>query len=70
MRRSTATILGLAIASALTGPAGAAAPDFDGRVAPILARRCLDCHSGPEPKGGLDLSRRASQTVGSNCAAY
>lgn len=36
------------------------APDFDRQVAPILARRCLDCHSGPDPKGGLDLSRRSA----------
>ncbi len=33
---------------------------FDASVAPILARRCLDCHSGTDPKGKLDLSRRAS----------
>jgi hypothetical protein len=31
---------------------------FDRSVAPILARRCLDCHSGTDPKGKLDLSRR------------
>jgi len=41
-----------------------AAVDFDKAVAPILARRCLDCHSGPEPKGKLDLSRRASAAKG------
>ena len=29
---------------------------FDGRVAPILAGRCLECHSGAEPKAGLNLS--------------
>ena len=29
--------------------------DFDAKVAPILARRCLDCHSGSDPKGKLDL---------------
>src|SRR6266566_1856092 len=34
--------------------------DFDRTVAPLLIRRCLDCHSGPKPKGGLDLSRRRS----------
>src|SRR4051794_31612926 len=34
------------------------APDFDRDVAPLLARRCLDCHSGADPKGGLDLSQR------------
>ncbi len=39
-------------------------PGFDDQVAPILARRCLDCHSGPEPKGKLDLSRRVSALQG------
>jgi hypothetical protein len=34
------------------------APDFDRDVAPLLVRRCLDCHSGAKPKGSLDLSRR------------
>jgi hypothetical protein len=38
--------------------------DFDGEIAPILARRCLGCHSGAEPKGGLDLSRRESALRG------
>ncbi len=42
------------------GPGGG----FDASVAPILARRCLDCHSGAEPKGKLDLSRRASAIGG------
>jgi hypothetical protein len=31
---------------------------FDRVVAPVLAGRCLDCHSGPKPKGKLDLSRK------------
>ena len=39
--------------------ATAAPPDFDRQVAPVLASHCLDCHSGPKPKGGLDLSRKA-----------
>ena len=30
--------------------------DFDRDVAPILIDHCLDCHSGAEPKGGLDLA--------------
>jgi hypothetical protein len=29
---------------------------FDQNVAPILAANCLSCHSGPKPKGELDLS--------------
>ena len=31
---------------------------FDRIVAPVLAGRCIDCHSGPKPKGKLDLSRK------------
>jgi hypothetical protein len=37
---------------------------FDERVAPILVRRCLDCHSGPKPKGELDLTRQKSALTG------
>ena len=29
---------------------------FDQHVAPIFAANCLSCHSGPKPKGELDLS--------------
>ena len=47
-----------------TSPARAEAPDFDTQVAPILARRCLDCHSGAEPKGGLDLSGKSRAMAG------
>src|SRR5205809_4965012 len=50
-------------------PAKADRPDFDQRVAPILLRRCLDCHSGPEPKGGLDLSRREAALRGGDSGA-
>jgi len=32
------------------------ASHFDRVVAPVLAGRCLECHSGTEPKGELDLS--------------
>src|SRR5262249_39505805 len=41
-----------------------AVPDFDRDVAPLLARRCLECHSGAEPKGKLDLSRRKTAFKG------
>jgi hypothetical protein len=30
--------------------------DFDKAIAPLLASRCLDCHSGAEAKGKFDLS--------------
>ncbi|QDU27773.1 Planctomycete cytochrome C [Anatilimnocola aggregata] len=40
------------------------APDFDRQIAPLLAGRCLDCHSGSESKGGLDLSTLQGATKG------
>ncbi len=48
-----------------SGPAaGGDRIDFDREVAPLLARRCLDCHSGADPKGKLDLSQRAGALAG------
>src|SRR5438093_11956507 len=38
--------------------------DFDRDVAPILARRCLDCHNPAEHKGGLVLSTAATALAG------
>jgi hypothetical protein len=40
--------------------AAAAPPDFDKQVAPLIAARCLDCHSGGKPKGDFDISRKAN----------
>src|SRR6478736_2625254 len=44
----------------LATAASAAPPDFDRQVAPVLAARCAACHSGDDPKGGLDLTRKAA----------
>ena len=35
---------------------GSDAPSFSRDVLPVLEARCLACHSGAEPQGGLDLS--------------
>ncbi len=43
--------------SVLVGGAAIGA-EFERDVAPILVERCLGCHSGAEPKAGLDLSTR------------
>jgi hypothetical protein len=56
-------ILTFAFETAADGP-GKQDRDFDAKVAPILARRCLDCHSGSDPKGKLDLSMRARALAG------
>ncbi len=39
-------------------------PSFDEQIAPILAQRCLSCHSGEDAKAHLDLSRRDSAMKG------
>ena len=64
----TIFVLNVAVALLLSGriamadelplaPTGGAI-DFDAVVAPLLGGRCLECHSGSEPEGGLDLRRR------------
>jgi hypothetical protein len=37
---------------------------FDKTIAPLLARRCLDCHNRSELAGGLDLSDREKALAG------
>ena len=37
---------------------------FETRIAPILARRCLECHDSNVKKGRLDLSRKATALAG------
>jgi hypothetical protein len=41
---------------------GAIPPDFDRDIAPLLSRSCLECHSGADPKGDLDLTHRVAVT--------
>ncbi|MEX1095962.1 MAG: c-type cytochrome domain-containing protein, partial [Planctomycetales bacterium] len=50
-------------------PSAAAAGAFDARVAPVLARRCLECHNGSQREGGLDLTRRATALAGGDSGA-
>lgn len=41
-----------------------AADTFAERIAPIFERHCVNCHSGEQPKGGLDLTTAASALAG------
>jgi len=36
--------------------AGIHGPDFFYTAQPVLTKHCVKCHSGPQPKGGIDLS--------------
>ena len=38
-------------------------------VAPLVEQRCAGCHSGDEPKGGLDLTTRAGLLAGGDSGA-
>ncbi len=42
----------------------AAEPDFERTVAPLLAAKCLECHSSGNPEGGFDLSTKAGAAKG------
>ena len=37
---------------------------FDRVIAPLLARRCLECHRGAKPKGKLDLTTLKTALAG------
>jgi hypothetical protein len=52
------------ITLAATNDLPAAPPDFDRDVAPVLVKRCAGCHSGVNPKGDLDLTRKANVLSG------
>ncbi len=53
-----------------TGSGWAAEPvDFDQQVAPLLTRRCLDCHSGAAPEGKLDLTSVEAAAKGGETGA-
>ncbi len=39
-------------------------PDFERDVAPLIVRRCLECHSSVDPSGGLDLTKYETLLLG------
>jgi len=51
-------------ATAVIGAEEQSQSDFDDTIAPLLAARCLECHAGADPKGGLDLTHRSSVLKG------
>jgi hypothetical protein len=59
-----ALALGAPARPADSGKADAARLHFDRTVAPLLVRRCLSCHSGPKPRGDLDLTNRKAALEG------
>jgi len=61
-RLALAALAMLALATPMRGDERA--DEFDRQIAPLLARRCLDCHNRSDRKGGLDLTRREAALQG------
>jgi len=49
---------GGAIDNLVVVPHSPSVEHFNARIAPLLARECLECHRGPGAEGGLDLATR------------
>jgi len=69
LRQSTPILMALVAAIVSSTGASAAEPnapaaDFDRRIAPLLTARCLECHSGAAPEGGLSLVDAAAAAKG------
>jgi hypothetical protein len=62
MRFAQLVLLAASVLSASAARSIASPSDFDRDVASLLARRCLACHSGADPKGDLNLAERDSVT--------
>ena len=45
------------------------APDFNQQIAPILVRRCLECHQDRDPSGELVLSSKMGLMAGGESGA-
>lgn len=59
-----AFVVFMSLAVGLRADEGPKEEHFDRAIAPLLASRCLECHAGAKPDGGLDLSRRESAMKG------
>src|SRR5262245_40722450 len=57
-------LLGLALPSTARVVADEKVPTFSGDIKPILARYCLECHSGRRTQGDLDLSTHKAISAG------
>ncbi|MBC7816857.1 MAG: DUF1549 domain-containing protein, partial [Planctomycetaceae bacterium] len=59
----------IAVGGSLVVAGDEPAVTFDREIAPLLVRRCLDCHNAAEKKGMLDLTRNESATKGGESGA-
>ena len=62
---STQALAALSVASSID----TRAVHFENRIAPLLAKHCLECHDAAGKQGGLDLSRREAAFAGGDSGA-
>ena len=67
-RSVCAAILLLAVCCVPTS-VEADAPDFEKAIAPLLIKRCVECHQGNDPSGGLNLTDEKSFRKGGDSGA-
>src|SRR5438309_12130601 len=58
------SLRGAALLACLASPAFAQHPNFEDDIKPLLARRCLACHSAGEMRSGLNLETYAGVLKG------
>jgi hypothetical protein len=59
--------LSLVLLSVLAVPAGAQPPpSYSKDIRPFFQKYCFQCHSGKDPKGGLDLTTYQGLKMGGN----
>ena len=69
-RSVTICVIMFSMVASLDCAVAAAEPNFENELAPLLAARCLECHSGTSPEGGLDLAtKNGFQTGGESGVA-
>ncbi|MDA1050753.1 MAG: PSD1 and planctomycete cytochrome C domain-containing protein [Planctomycetota bacterium] len=59
----------VALAAASICGSATAAPDFEREIAPLLVKRCLECHNDREVAGGLELTSRPKAHAGGDSGA-
>jgi Protein of unknown function (DUF1553)/Protein of unknown function (DUF1549)/Planctomycete cytochrome C len=57
------------ITTMATAGAAMQPPDFEGDIAPLLIRRCVECHSGPDASGNLRLTTHDGLLAGGDSGA-
>ena len=62
-------VLALCVTCIVTSADDGRSPDFETEIAPLLNKRCVECHCGSSPAGGLSLTSHQGLTAGGDSGA-